>query len=195
MQFFNHSSHCGPTIFIFVFSMQLSVNVQYKFLANDWIQTAYLWNWKRPLCQLNQNHCPGGVFICVYVCVSEIFEWMHQIGQNFQSLLESWLLNSWWLVPLPSFHWVELGRDPGLFSGVCIHHVINVIRLYHTIMENIDKHNKRVRTDTPTLFDYAGGSVTRIFLSNVFKSCPKWFHKKNDRFWTPLLKLWEIWAN
>ena len=92
MQFFNHSSHCGPTIFIFVFSMQLTVNVQYKFLANDWIQTAYLWNWKR---------------------------------------------------------------------------------LYHTIMENIDKHNKRVRTDTPTLFDYAGGSVTRIFLSNVFKSCPK----------------------
>ena len=28
------------------------------FFANDWIHTAYLWSWKRPLYQLSHNHCP-----------------------------------------------------------------------------------------------------------------------------------------
>ena len=26
--------------------------------AEDWIRTADLWNWKRPLYQLSHNHCP-----------------------------------------------------------------------------------------------------------------------------------------
>ena len=26
--------------------------------ADDWIQTADLWNWKQPLYQLSHNHCP-----------------------------------------------------------------------------------------------------------------------------------------
>ena len=28
------------------------------FFADDWIQTADLWYWKRPLYQLSHNHCP-----------------------------------------------------------------------------------------------------------------------------------------
>ena len=32
--------------FIFVFSIQLTANVQYNFFADDWIRTVDLWNWK-----------------------------------------------------------------------------------------------------------------------------------------------------
>ena len=48
--------------FIFVFSIQLTVNKQMFnifIFADDWIRTADLWNWKRPLYQLSHNHCPG----------------------------------------------------------------------------------------------------------------------------------------
>ena len=48
----------GLFIFIFVFSIQLTVyNCSINF-ADDWIWTADLWYWKRPLCQLSHNHCP-----------------------------------------------------------------------------------------------------------------------------------------
>ena len=51
--------HSRPLFFfILVFSIQLTVNVQNKFLADDWIRTADLWNWKRPLYQLSHYHCP-----------------------------------------------------------------------------------------------------------------------------------------
>ena len=33
---------------------------------------------------------------------------------------------------------------------------------------------------------------------NVYKSCPKWFHYKNDRFWhlfNNCLRMWENWTN
>ena len=50
----------GLFFFIFVFSIHLTVNVQYKFLADDWIRTADLWNRKRPLYQLSRHHhCPN----------------------------------------------------------------------------------------------------------------------------------------
>ena len=32
-------------------------------------------------------------------------------------------------------------------------------------------------------------SVTSKMSPNVYKNCPKWFHKKNQRFWPPLQKL------
>ena len=41
--------------FIFVLSIQLTVNVQYNFFANDWIRTADLWNQKRLLYQLRHT--------------------------------------------------------------------------------------------------------------------------------------------
>ena len=45
--------------FILVFLIQLTVDVQYKCLPdNYWTQTADLWNWKRALYQLSHNHCP-----------------------------------------------------------------------------------------------------------------------------------------
>ena len=47
----------GLFFFIFVFSVQLIVNIQYIF-ADDWIQTGDLWSRKRLLYQLSQNHCP-----------------------------------------------------------------------------------------------------------------------------------------
>ena len=47
----------GLFFFIFVFSIQLAVNVQLIF-AGDWIRTTDLWNRKRPLDQLSHNHFP-----------------------------------------------------------------------------------------------------------------------------------------
>ena len=41
-------------------------------------------------------------------------------------------------------------------------------------------------------------NVTRIFFPNVYKSCPKWFHSKNDWFWhlyKNCQRMWDIWAN
>ena len=43
--------------FIFVFSLQLTVNVKYINFADDWIQTSDLWSRKRPLYQLSRKHC------------------------------------------------------------------------------------------------------------------------------------------
>ena len=49
----------GLFLFILVFLIQLTVDVQYKCLPdNYWTQTADLWNWKRALYQLSHNHCP-----------------------------------------------------------------------------------------------------------------------------------------
>ena len=45
----------GLFFFIFVFSIQLSVNVQYKF-ADDWIPTADLPSWKPLLYQLRHTY-------------------------------------------------------------------------------------------------------------------------------------------
>ena len=44
--------------FIFVFSIQLTVNKCSINFADDWIRTADLWYQKRPLYQLSHNHCP-----------------------------------------------------------------------------------------------------------------------------------------
>ena len=49
----------GLFFFIFIFSKQLTENVQCKIhIAYGWIQTADLWNWKQPLYQLSHIHCP-----------------------------------------------------------------------------------------------------------------------------------------
>ena len=48
--------------FIFVFSTVNSKYVKFKNLADDWIQTADLWYWKQPLCQLSHNHCPYPIY-------------------------------------------------------------------------------------------------------------------------------------
>ena len=56
--------------FIFVFSIQLTVNVQY-FFADDWIRTSDLLNWKRQLCQLRHNHCPSILFFIYWK-----FDWI-----------------------------------------------------------------------------------------------------------------------
>ena len=50
-------NHSRP-LFLYgrLFKFQLTVNVQYNFFADDWIQTADLWNWKRPLYQLSHNY-------------------------------------------------------------------------------------------------------------------------------------------
>ena len=48
----------GLFFFIFVFSIQLTVNVRYILIANGWVRTADLWNCKQSLYQLSHNHCP-----------------------------------------------------------------------------------------------------------------------------------------
>ena len=47
-------------LFIYVFSIQLTVNDQYNLFADDWIRTVDLWYWKRLLYQLSHNHFPVG---------------------------------------------------------------------------------------------------------------------------------------
>ena len=51
--FLKNGPFSASFFFIFVFSIHWTVNVLYKFLPI----TADLWNWKRPLYQLNHNHC------------------------------------------------------------------------------------------------------------------------------------------
>ena len=48
----------GLFFFIFVFSIQLTEKISILIFANDWIQTADLWNRKQPLYQLSHHHCP-----------------------------------------------------------------------------------------------------------------------------------------
>ena len=51
--------HSGLFFFIFVFSIQLTVNICSINFADDWIRTADLRYWKQLLYQLSYNHCPG----------------------------------------------------------------------------------------------------------------------------------------
>ena len=53
VHFLKNGPFSASFFFIFVFSIHWTVNVLYKFLPI----TADLWNWKRPLYQLNHNHC------------------------------------------------------------------------------------------------------------------------------------------
>ena len=53
---FLKGANAGLFFYIFVFSIKLTVNVQYKFLCL--IRTADLWSRKQPLYQLSHNHCP-----------------------------------------------------------------------------------------------------------------------------------------
>ena len=48
----------GLFFFIFVVSIQLTVNKCSINFADHWIRTADLWYWKQPLYQLSHNHCP-----------------------------------------------------------------------------------------------------------------------------------------
>ena len=48
----------GLFYFIFVFSIQFTVNIVQNNFADDWIRTAELWSRKRQLYQLRHNHCP-----------------------------------------------------------------------------------------------------------------------------------------
>ena len=53
--FFKNGPFPASFIFIFVFSIQLTVNKCSINFADDWIQTADLWHWKRPLYQLSHT--------------------------------------------------------------------------------------------------------------------------------------------
>ena len=53
----------GLFLFIFVFSMQIF----HLKIADDWIRTAHLWYWKRPLYQLSHNHFPMLNFFNYYL--------------------------------------------------------------------------------------------------------------------------------
>ena len=62
---FSKMVHSRALLFNFVFLIQLTVNIcSYLKFANDWIRTADVWNWKRPLCQLSHHHhCPSSPFL------------------------------------------------------------------------------------------------------------------------------------
>ena len=65
----------GSFFFIFVFSIQLTVNKCSINFADDWIRTADLWNRKRSLYQLSHNHCPKNVDCdtCIWEKMNIIF--------------------------------------------------------------------------------------------------------------------------
>ena len=55
--------HSHPLLFfIYVFSIQVTVNSQYNIFADDWIRTADLWCRKRPLYQVIHKQPPPQIF-------------------------------------------------------------------------------------------------------------------------------------
>ena len=58
LQLFTKVRHSGPLFFIFVFPIQLTLNVVHKCFADDLIRTKDLRSWKLPLYQLSHNHRP-----------------------------------------------------------------------------------------------------------------------------------------
>ena len=53
--FFKNGPFPASFFFVFVFSIQLTVNKCSIYFANDWIRTADLWYRKRPLYQLSHT--------------------------------------------------------------------------------------------------------------------------------------------
>ena len=74
--------------FIFVFSIQLTVNKCsiYKFLHDDWIRTADLWYRKRPLYQLRHDHCPtifySSIQFFLHLLLPFFLRWIFTWGGN-----------------------------------------------------------------------------------------------------------------
>ena len=61
--------HSRPLFLYFrLFYKQLTVNKCSIKVADDWIQTRVLWNWKRPLCQLSHNYCPNSFVTHLHFC-------------------------------------------------------------------------------------------------------------------------------
>ena len=59
--------HSRPLFFISVIPIEFLIElIQIKFV-NDWIRTADLWRWKRPLYQLRRNHCPFSICYTFYL--------------------------------------------------------------------------------------------------------------------------------
>ena len=57
--FFLKRAILGLFFFIFVFSIQLTVNSFFIWtFCDDWISTADLWSWRLPPYQMSHNHCP-----------------------------------------------------------------------------------------------------------------------------------------
>ena len=50
--------HSRPLFLYFCLLNTVDCKCSLKFLADDWIWTMDLWNWKWPLYQLCRNHCP-----------------------------------------------------------------------------------------------------------------------------------------
>ena len=79
--------HARPIFFfIFVLSIQLTLNICSINFADDWIRTADLWYRKRPLYQLSHNHCPAYRFV-----------WARKT-----STTQTWRL-SWWKTWFPTW--------------------------------------------------------------------------------------------
>ena len=76
--------------FIFVFTIQFTVNKCSIKFANDWIRTADLWYWKQLLYQLCHNHCPKS-----FCFVSKTESWVRLILAVLISGL-IWISNQIW---------------------------------------------------------------------------------------------------
>ena len=63
--------------FIFICSIQLTVNIQYNYFADDWIQTADLWNLKQPLYQLSHHHCPTKIHLIHSKFIQQLMKSRH----------------------------------------------------------------------------------------------------------------------
>ena len=63
LSLFLNGPFAASFFFIFIFSIQLTVNKCSINFADDWIRTADLWYRKRPLYQLSHNHFPFCAFL------------------------------------------------------------------------------------------------------------------------------------
>ena len=98
----------GIFLFIFVFSIQLTINKQMFNVnfADDWSRTEDLWYWKRPLYQLSHNHFPKNTylwfpswslsygFVCFHLDSLLFASWLVEMWNAFISSLKTF--GSFW---------------------------------------------------------------------------------------------------
>ena len=95
--FFKQKMSRSLPLFLYkrLFNKQLTENIGSIKFAKDRIRTADLWCWKRPLCQLNHNHCPFLTLFYISISFWPIIEKYTEVKSPsgyffFKRLLKVW---------------------------------------------------------------------------------------------------------
>ena len=124
--FFKQKMSRSLPLFLYkrLFNKQLTENIGSIKFANDRIRTADLWCWKRPLCQLNHNHCPFLTLFYISISFWPIIEKYTEVKSPSGYFFFKRLLKVWTKHMLTSFNkkflaaWLIEGLKlaiPGLF--------------------------------------------------------------------------------